>query len=142
MTTPCKYPTSQAMPPEPEIDKTVTLPSSNGTKPAVTVDGGNNQTEPCISPCPPGQICIQMCKPIGQPETITTDPSSAIPMNEEQGQQTLSQSPEDTMATEEAQQPPNSSDNEDANEEGGGESTAIQEPGDDNSGRGKSIEDN
>jgi hypothetical protein len=54
----------------------------------------------------------------------------------------LTQSLEDAMATEEAQQPPNSSDNEDTDKEGGGESTAIQEPGDDSSGRGKSIEDN
>ena len=75
ITTPCKYPTSQAIPPEPKIDKTIVLPAPNGTRPVNPDESSNSnssQTEPCISPCPPGQVCIQMCKPIGQPETITT----------------------------------------------------------------------
>jgi hypothetical protein len=63
--------TARTSPPEPEEERTIALPASNGTKP---VHGRTNQTEPCISTCPPGQICIQMCKPIGQPETLTITP--------------------------------------------------------------------
>jgi hypothetical protein len=102
----------QPMSPEPEIYKTLVLPGSSGTRPAA-VDDGSNQTEPCISPCPPGQICIQMCKPIGQPETLTTTPepspsSTATNTGEEQEQQlTLAPSLDKTTTnTEEQEQPP------------------------------------
>jgi hypothetical protein len=107
ITTPCKYPTSQAMPPEPEIDKTVALPAPNGTKPVNPGESSNNdsQTEPCISPCPPGQVCIQICKPIGQPETkITTTPppsptTTTTPPNEQQASTpTTSPEPDETIS--------------------------------------------
>jgi hypothetical protein len=128
ITTPCKYPTSQAMPPEPEIDKTVALPASNGTKPAATVDGGKNGTEPCISPCPPGQICIQMCRPIGQPETLTTTPPPS-PVNTGDGEKRLSPtpSPEQTTTKNEEQEQLQSPLQDDEDTEEGKDTTVTQQ---------------
>ena len=111
ITTPCEYPTSQVMPPEPEIDKTIALPAHNGTKLVNSDESSNSnssQTEPCISPCPPGQVCIQMCKPIGQPETITTpepSPSTTTTTNEHQPP-ALTTSPEPDETTQNAAEEP------------------------------------
>jgi hypothetical protein len=129
ITTPCKYPTSQAMPPEPEIDKTVALPASNGTKPAATVDGGNNGTEPCISPCPPGQICIQMCRPIGQPETLTTTPPPSPVNTGDEGEKRLSPtpSPEQTTTKNEEQEQLQSPLQDDEDTEEGKDTTVTQQ---------------
>jgi hypothetical protein len=124
--------TDVTSPREPEDDRIIALPASNGTKPL----SATNQTEPCISPCPPGQICIQMCKPIGQPETLTITPEpspSGTAMNsgdEQEKPLSLSVSPDQTTNTGdgEEQQSPVPDDEETSSEDEGKGTTTTQEP--------------
>jgi hypothetical protein len=76
ITTPCDYPTPQPLPMPPESDSnndTVTAPR-NGIESPTEVQSSSSQIEPCLSPCPPGvEMCIQMCKPPGQQDTINEE---------------------------------------------------------------------
>jgi hypothetical protein len=124
--------TEGASPSEQEENRIIALPASNGTKPP----SATNQTEPCISPCPPGQICIQMCKPIGQPETLTITPEpspSGTAMNsgdEQEKPLSLPVSPDQTTNTGDGkeQQSPVRDDEGTSSEDKGKGTTMTQEP--------------
>lgn len=78
ITTPCEIPTATEPVPPKYFNNTI-----KGPKNATTIDDKIkdwDKNEPCISPCPPGEICIQMCKPIGQPDIPNSD---RTPLNEQ-----------------------------------------------------------
>lgn len=83
ITTPCEYPSPQPMPPESNNNNT-SIPKNVTQLPDLPQPDPNNP-DPCISPCPPGEICIQMCKPIGDVETSVLESGSSLGAG--QGQQ-------------------------------------------------------
>lgn len=87
ITTPCEFPSPQPMPPEsiPDKNNSESIPENVTQIPTDNPQNDPNNPEPCISPCPPGEICIQMCKPLGQLETSVTEPE---PSGEPKQQQT------------------------------------------------------
>jgi hypothetical protein len=76
ITTPCEYPSPQPMPPESNNNTDTTSIPRNVTQVPDFPQTGPNNAEPCISPCPPGEICIQMCKPIGEVGTSNSESDS------------------------------------------------------------------
>ena len=66
--TPCELPISQPLPAEQNTTNTIIMPTDE-THLSSELQNNYSQTEPCISPCPPGELCIQMCQPIGQQNT-------------------------------------------------------------------------
>src|SRR5918997_1696352 len=94
-----------------------------------------NQTERCISPCPPGQICIQMCKHIGQPERLTATPELSPPTTamstEEEQEKPLALTPSSDQTTQEQEQQSPVPDDEDlSSEDEGKDAMTQQEPTD------------
>ncbi len=86
ITTPCEFPSPQPTPPESIPDKNNSGPiPENVTQVPSNSQNDPTNPEPCISPCPPGEICIQMCKPIGEVETSITEPE---PSRDQEQQQT------------------------------------------------------
>ena len=108
------------------------LPAPNETK---QVPSEGNQTERCISPCPPGQICIQMCKHIGQPERLTatpelSPPTTAMNTGEEQ-ENPLALTPSSDQTTQEQERQSPVPDDEDlSSEDEGKDAMTQQEPTD------------
>ncbi len=88
ITTPCEFPSPQPMPPEsiPDKNNSESIPENVTQIPDNSQNDPNNP-EPCISPCPPGEICIQMCKPIGQLETSVTESELSGKQEHQQQQQ-------------------------------------------------------
>jgi hypothetical protein len=82
ITTPCEFPSPQPMPPI--SDNNNTLPPSTPTNNTRSPKSPQTDPRPCISSCPPGVICIQMCKPVGQLEDSITESDS--PSEEQEGQ--------------------------------------------------------
>ncbi len=67
---PCELPISQPLPAEQNTTNTIVMPRDE-TQLSDELQSNDSQTEPCISPCPPGEVCIQMCQPIGPQNTPT-----------------------------------------------------------------------
>ncbi len=61
---PCELHISQPLPAEQNTTNTIVMPTDE-TQLSDELQSNDSQTEPCISPCPPGEVCIQMCQPIG-----------------------------------------------------------------------------
>ena len=108
---PCEFPSPQPIPlPNSETgqNSTTSIPKKI-TQPPEFPQTNPNDPEPCISPCPLGEICIQMCKPIDDVETSVSESSSS---NEGQGQQNeptfnSDESLENTVSTNEIEDSPN-----------------------------------
>lgn len=67
VTTPCELPTTtQPLQVEKNTINTTVMPRDETPLSSEFQNNNDGQTEPCISPCPPGELCIQMCQPTGQ----------------------------------------------------------------------------
>src|SRR5688572_7086538 len=107
ITYPCEFPPSpQPNLPDsqPDNNKRIPVPKNLTQLPETPP----NDPQPCISPCPPGEICIQMCKPIGELETSVTESDSSSPQEQPQGGSSTANSNEPSdngaVTTEESQQ--------------------------------------
>jgi hypothetical protein len=107
ITYPCEFPSSPqpSLPDsQPDNNKSIPVPKNLTQLPEIPP----NDPEPCISPCPPGEICIQMCKPIGELETSVTESDSSSPQEQPQEGSSAANSNEPSdngaVTTEESQQ--------------------------------------
>ncbi len=70
VTTPCELATTtQPLPAEQNTTNTIVMPKDETQLSSELQNNNDGQTEPCISPCPPGEVCIQMCQPTGLQNT-------------------------------------------------------------------------
>jgi len=61
---------------EQNIANTVATTKKETKLPDESQNNNNSQAEPWISPCPSGEICVQICQPIGQQDAATTESKS------------------------------------------------------------------
>ncbi len=107
ITYPCEFHSSpQSSLPDSQPDNNKSLPVPNNLTQLPEIPPNDHQ--PCISPCPPGEICIQMCKPIGELETSVTESDSSSPQEQPQEGSSAANSDEPSdkgaVTTEESQQ--------------------------------------
>ena len=109
ITYPCEFPSS----PPPNLPDSQPNNSSNSIPIAKNItqipETPPNDPEPCVSPCPPGEICIQMCKPIGDVETPVTESTTSGEQQQPQEDSSVANSNEPSddgasVTTEQSQQ--------------------------------------